>query len=72
LHTDSAREEISLLLNKFEQEDIEGNITVSDPKIKSIGTSLKVWSMNYAAWFNLHISKILSVEIVDIPPEGTE
>jgi hypothetical protein len=70
--TDSAREEISLLLNGLEQEDIEGNITVSDPRLKSIGTSLKVWSMNYAAWFNLHISKILSVEIVDIPPEETE
>jgi hypothetical protein len=45
---------------------------VDEPKIKSIGTSLKVWSMNYAAWFNLHISKILSVEIVDIQPEETE
>jgi hypothetical protein len=69
---DSAREEIGLMLNKTEQEDKEGNIIVDEPKIKSIGTSLKVWSMNYAAWFNLHISKILAVEIVDIPSEGTE
>ena len=70
--TDSARAEISLLLNKFENKDSVDNIYVDDPKIKSIGTSLKVWSMNYAAWFNLHISKILAVEIVDIPPEETE
>tara|TARA_R110000868_G_scaffold186430_2_gene428870 strand:- start:39 stop:455 length:417 start_codon:yes stop_codon:yes gene_type:complete len=70
--TDSARAEISLLSNGSEQEDDDGNMIVSAPKIKSIGTSLKVWSMNYAAWFNLHISKILSVEIVDIQPEETE
>jgi hypothetical protein len=56
----------------LEHKDIADNIIVDEPKIKSIGTSLKVWSMNYAAWFNLHISKILSVEIVDIQPEETE
>jgi hypothetical protein len=68
--TDSARSEIGLLLNGYGYEEV--NIIAADPKIKSIGTSLKVWSMNYAAWFNLHISKILAVEIVDIPSEGTE
>ena len=69
--TDSARAEISLLLNGSEHKDSADNIHVDEPRLKSIGTSLKVWSMNYAAWFNVHISKILSVEIVDIPPEET-
>ena len=70
--TDSARTAVADLLATNEFTDSDGNVTIEGPRLKSIGTSLKVWSMSHGAWFNLHISKILAVEIVDIPPEETE
>jgi hypothetical protein len=70
--TDSARAEVADLLVINELTDSDGNVTIEGPRLKSIGTSLKVWSMNHTTWFNLHISKILAVEIVDIPSEETE
>jgi hypothetical protein len=58
LGTDSSKSQIQRLLNT--------------KRILHIGEFLKVYSLNYGAWFNLEIAKMMSVQIVDIPSEGTE